>query len=251
MRHSKSNGGIFMSFFRKLLNKDKSKNNNIYSDIDYFKFFNQCQYDGIELELLEIGELLLPTGNIVACDPLVFLGDWKPFTKTVKPGKYPVTVCIAKTGCSGDRYSVVKVKFTEQLPVKWEIALTDEQNVEQLKNKGDYFGYPVDAGLGCFCDLETQRIFKEFDGAFYKENPDGNIYDDFFAEEFKKNAVEEDNTNDIGDWLNFYVPEHKNMNVVMFHSGYGDGYYPCYWGLDSSNNICQLIVDFMVFDCGE
>jgi len=67
MHHNKSNRGTFMSFFRKLFNKDK--NNNLYSDVDYFKFFNQCQYDGVELELLEIGELILPTGNIVACDP--------------------------------------------------------------------------------------------------------------------------------------------------------------------------------------
>ncbi|WP_425800796.1 DUF4241 domain-containing protein [Desulfitobacterium sp. Sab5] len=241
-----------MSFLAKLFGKEKDKLHNkfLYSPVDYSVFFTHTQYNGTELELLELGDLHLLTGRIVACDPLVFLGDWKIFSKSVKPGKYPVTVCVAKTAQSGDRYAIVQVKFSDSIPTRWEMALTTEQNPSELKQDGDYFGYPVDAGLGCFCDEESQTLYKEFDKQFYDSHPEGNIYDDFFADEFKKNAVNPDDPRDIGDWLNFYIPGTENRNVIMFHSGYGDGYYPCYWGVDNSNKICSLIVDFMVFDFG-
>jgi hypothetical protein len=33
----------------------------------------------------------------------------------------------------------------------------------------------------------------------------------------------------------------------MFGSGFGDGSYPCYWGISEDENICSLVVDFLVF----
>jgi hypothetical protein len=35
-------------------------------------------------------------------------------------------------------------------------------------------------------------------------------------------------------------------NIVMFGSGFGDGVYPCYWGIDSSGEIVSLVVDLLV-----
>jgi len=235
-----------MGFLQRLFGE--KKNALLDAPVDYSLFFSSNQYDGIELKHLELGDLFLPTGKIVACDPLVFLRDWEPFNKNVNPGKYPVTVCVAKTENSGDRYAVVQVKFSYGEPVKWKMALSDDRKAEELKNPGDYVGFPVDAGLGCFCDFETQKLYKQFEEKFYISNPEGNIYDDYFAAEFKNNAEDKEDPNDIGDWLNYNIPDSEDMNVIMFHSGYGDGYYPCYWGLDKSDNICRLIVDFMVFD---
>src|SRR5690606_4309995 len=31
-----------------------------------------------------------------------------------------------------------------------------------------------------------------------------------------------------------------------FDSGYGDGGYPAYWGVDADGNVAQLVIDFMV-----
>ncbi len=63
----------------------------------------------------------------------------------------------------------------------------------------------------------------------------------------KKNAIDQNDPQDIGDWLNFYLPNRPSLNVIMFHSGYGDGMYPCYWGTNNDGKICSLIVDFQVF----
>ncbi|MFT3823655.1 MAG: DUF4241 domain-containing protein [Chitinophagaceae bacterium] len=236
--------GLFNNFFGK---KYKNLNKVKLSLIDYNQFFENKTFDNIPLELLDLGELNLSTGEVIACDPLVCLYDTLPFLRTVLPGKYPVTACIAKTENSGDRYAVVRLEFSKDRATKWEMALTENQDVNELKEEDEFFGFPVDAGLGCFCDIEAQQLYSQFETDFMQRNPNGNIYDDFFAAEFKKNAIDPNNPQDIGDWLNFHLPTSPDLNVIMFHSGYGDGMYPCYWGINDNGEICSLIVDFQVF----
>jgi len=50
--------------------------------------------------------------------------------------------------------------------------------------------------------------------------------------------------------LNFAIPTTDN-NVIMFHSGYGDGHYPVYWGYDQKGNVTALSMDFMLFGYDE
>ena len=237
-----------MGLFNKLFgNKRKDPIMVKPSLVDYNQYFDNTIIDKTPLKFLDLGELNLSTGKIVACDPLVCLYDTSPFTRTVQPGKYPVIACIAKTENSGDRYAIVKLEFSKDRATKWEMALTEQQDINELKEDDDYFGFPVDAGLGCFCDLETQQFYNQFDTDFMQRNPEGNIYNDFFAAQFKKNAIDQNDPQDIGDWLDFYLPNRPDLNVIMFHSGYGDGSYPCYWGINEDGKICSLIVDFQVF----
>ena len=49
-----------------------------------------------------IGEVTLPTGQVVGCDPLAYSGDALPFTVPVSPGRYPLGAWVAVL-YSGDR----------------------------------------------------------------------------------------------------------------------------------------------------
>lgn len=104
---------------------------------------------------------------------------------------------------------------------------------------------PVDAGLGGFFDYKTGIEYNKFLDKFHADNPDGNIYDDFFAAEFKKNAITPDDQTDYGNWINYTFPN-TDLNITMFQSGYGDGVYPAYWGLDEQGDIVSLVIDFFV-----
>lgn len=217
------------------------------SPVDFNQYFDNASFDNIPLEFRELGMLNLPTGNVVACDPLVGLSHTDPFTRSVAPGKYSVVACIAQTPESGDRYAAVRIAFSNERAATWQLAVTASQDISVLKSDEEYFGYPVDAGLGCFCDLETQATYAKFLDDFIERNPDGNIYDDYFAALFKVNAIDPSDPGDIGNWLNFHLPNQPDLNVVMFSSGYGDGAYPCYWGIADNGKVCSLIVDFQVF----
>jgi len=48
-----------------------------------------------ELTMVPLGDVTLPTGRVVACDPLVDTGETPPFTVTVPPGRYPLRAWIA------------------------------------------------------------------------------------------------------------------------------------------------------------
>ncbi len=236
------------SFFRKKVNPEIEKTEvKKYSRVDYNVYFDNSSIDNTPLKFLNLGVLNLATGSIVSCDPLVCLGSTLPLIKTVLPGKYPVIACIAQTEHSGDRYAIVKLQFSPEKATKWEMALVEGQDVNELKDDDEYFGFPVDAGLGCFCDQTTQDFYDQWYNDFYKHNAEGDLYEEIIAPAFKKNALDQSNPNDTGDWLNFHLPNSPDLNIIMFHSGYGDGHYPCYWGISDNGKICSLIVDFMVF----
>ena len=88
----------------------------VYSPINYNLYFDTSSYKNTELKFLELGKLNLPTGKIVACDPLVSLGEWLAFTKIVDPGIYPVIACIANSGDFEGRYAAVKLQFKNTVP---------------------------------------------------------------------------------------------------------------------------------------
>ncbi len=219
-----------------------------YSTIDYNEYFDAEVFDEIPLEFLHLGELNLPTGQIIACDPLVTFYDAVPFTYMVQPGIYPVTACIAKTANAGNRFAAVKLKFTNQRATLWQMALVEGQDVSEITSDDQFFGFGVDAGLGCLSDTETQEYYNQWETDIRENNPGRDVvYNDFIAPAFKRNAKDPNNHDDIGDWLNFELPNKPELNIIMFTSGYGDGFYPSYWGITDEGNICSLVVDLQVF----
>lgn len=203
----------------------------IYSEIDYNQIINNS-IEGIQIERLEIGDLSIPTGQIVLCDPLAY-PKVEPLFKTVSPGNYPVTLYIAKTGDWGDRIAIAVLSFNSQKADKYELAL-------------DYF--PVDAGVAGFMDYSVNQHYLSFEKDFYTKNPNGNIYDDLFKKEFVKNATREGSD---GDWINFHFPDKPEYNLTMFTSGYGDGLYSAYWGITNKGDITNLVIDFEVISLNE
>lgn len=230
-----------MGLFDKLFNKSPKE---IYSHADYNIIFENKLVEDIQIEQIDIGLLNVPTGQIVVCDPLAY-PDWPPLTKTVPPGKYPIKIYVAKTEESGDRYAIVKLEFSPKKADKWVLAVKDNEDTSILEGNGDFFGFPVDAGLGGFFDLRAGNEYNALLDKHYEEHPDGNIYLDLFETEFKKNAHDQNDPMDIGGWINFTLPN-SNLNITMFHSGYGDGLYPAYWGMTKDNEIVSLVIDFHV-----
>jgi hypothetical protein len=54
-------------------------------------------------------------------------------------------------------YCLCRNVFGNQEVDYWEMAVCEGQNIKDLKDE-EIFGYPVESGMGCFMDLETQNL---------------------------------------------------------------------------------------------
>ncbi|WP_265428824.1 DUF4241 domain-containing protein [Chryseobacterium sp. YIM B08800] len=208
---------------------------------DLESYFNSEEIAGEKMEVMEIGDVSLPSGKVVVRDPLVFLNSkQKPYFIETPKGNFPVTIAVVKSEDWGDRYAAVKVKFTNEKPILYQEALIGNENLDGVK-EDDFFGFHVDAGLGCIADAEA---LPEFDKFIADLNVD-NIYDDYFAELFAQSYKENpNNQRDVGDWINWTIPN-TAFQIPMFASGFGDGSYPVYFAYDANGEICGLYIQFI------
>ena len=215
------------------------------SPVNYAQCFEMKEIQGKEVFVLDMGEVNFPTGEILVRDPLVCLHrDEKPYLQSVPVGKFRIKTLVAKIEEDHYRYVMSRVKFTEEEPVVYYEALKGDENLDFLEEES-IFGFSVDAGLATIVDVETKNAYCDFEDSWYEENPNKNIYDDFFADIFEKNAVENPlYQREGGDWINFRIPN-TNLSIPMIQTGFGDGVYPVYFGYDKNKNLCDIVIEYI------
>lgn len=173
----------------------------------------------------DIGSLKITDGRIIACDPFVSQNP-RPFSAKFPKGAFPVQLAIAKIE-SDERIGFARVKFSEEVPLTWTLAIWQGNDISKLK-EDELFGYPVDSGTGSFMDTSGAKELMRFLNA---------DYDNFemLSDQAKKNYRH------TREWL---LWNYNNANVAIFSSGLGDGYYASYIGYDALGRICRLVSDF-------
>ena len=227
------------------LNKYESIQDKLACKTDLEAQFTEEVIGIMGVDVLDIGAVRFPTGTIFACDPLVELEDAPPFIQTIPAGTYPVKLCVVPSEKYGDRYACVKVEVSQEKPVRYELAMTGQEDLDEELDEDDYFGFGVDAGMGCVADIQTQAAFKSYWAKRLGEDPDIDPYNDLFCDLLEENAKAHPKYQEShGDWLNWTVPD-TDCNLPMFHSGWGDGYYPVYFGYDAKGEVCAVYVRFI------
>lgn len=208
---------------------------------DLETYFTSNEIAGQQLETMAIGNVSLPSGKVVVRDPLVSLNaNQSPYFIETPKGNFPVTIAVVKSEDWGDRYAVVKAEFTKEKPVVYREALVGIEDLEDV-SEDDFFGFGVDAGLGCITDAEVLPYVDKFVDEINVDN----MYDDYFAELFAQSYRDHpNNQRDAGDWINWTVPN-TEYQIPMFASGFGDGSYPVYFGYDKNDEICGLYIQFI------
>ena len=179
------------------------------------------------------GELALPSGVLVACDPY-FARDTSPFNVTLTPGRYPVELRVAQFEDPADqRVAAVIVRLREGQPVTFEEARADSWPTDPLP-PGDFYGFPVDSATAC---LASPEALEAFAAALDADPLPGE--DDLLMRAMAPSYVP------TWSWANV---ELGGANLIAFSSGFGDGVYPLYWGRDASGDIVCAMCDLQALD---
>ena len=193
---------------------------------------------------LTVGYADFPTGRVVTADPLAYLpaSQFSPvLSQTIPQGSYPVVVAISRNDTIGLRMCTAMLKIKDTSAVKYVKAESTAETAIRLKD-GTMDGFPVDAGMMCICDEKTAQEYRRFLDKWYQDKPDGNHYDDYFAELFARSYEQlPAYQRQGGDFIEWTNPD-TGSRLVMVASGLGDGFYYSYYGYDRAGDICDIIV---------
>lgn len=208
----------------------------------------------IRLSVVPCGALVMPTGRLAACDPYVGLRREGMPTLDIKPGRYDVFVTLADVSTDLDgshmreAYATLVVDPSAREVRRWIITpIGDDTPCEaEIGDDGTFAGFPVDAGTACFADA----------GAIRDCMPPGEETwnDTLFDNESPHSwfARMDDETHLRAGLANIPLPLARNgENIVIFHSGWGDGLYPVVGGYDSAGKLVRVHIDFLVLHDSE
>ncbi len=217
---------------------------------DYEIFYDlEDEINNRELVEIHIGELNLPTGRIIAADPF-FTDGQQPFARTVEPDKYPVFIYMSQIDEHHHRVAYAKIKFRPEEAKKWILAITEDLTDDELNELGEdeFYGFPVESGLAAFLDAQTNEELVAKIDEVQADKPESNYYDEVLADEFREYSGKNEFSRALGDWNDHHPNKDSDNNVIMFASGWGDGYYPAYWGLNEEGATIELVIDFLLND---
>ena len=198
------------------------------------------------LSVIDCGSLVLPTGRLTMCDPIVGLETGSLFFVQVPPGRYRVRITLADVSDANDG-SYLGVAYATLMLDETAIEVTrriitpiaDGPCPPELDAEGKFFGFPVDAGLACFMDQGVVDALMPETGWFNDQLSDW--FFDLWSERL-------DNPGHIRSGIaNIPIPDATNgETIVIFSSGWGDGYYPIVGGFDASDRLVRVHIDFFV-----
>jgi hypothetical protein len=177
---------------------------------------------------LEAMDFVLASGEIMAGDPtgLMFRRDYQPFSRRIAPGRYPVDLAMACLENGAEYVAAARVRIGNARPVRYELGTRLGEEVETLEPLC-LFGHGVDSGISCFADYRA--VFEKTDA------------------ELERMFEGQDVLEAMGHSGVFgRVLDPTGANLIAFYSGWGDGFYPSWWGLDHLDGVVSLVTDFGV-----
>ncbi|QCI96842.1 DUF4241 domain-containing protein [Agrobacterium larrymoorei] len=188
-----------------------------------------------------VGELLLSDGRLVAMDPLV-QPETKPFARRVEPGTYPVSFIRGTAEYSRPAFLVIR--FSSEKIERFELATIEGQDVNTLKDD-EFFGIGVDAGLAAFANADYGASQTKFQEA--EQSKPGSRYSNYYDDKLSHSM-----TGQRSDEATIDRPLESDAGAAaIIQSGWGDGFYPTFWGLNKDGKPVLALIDFFVIENGD
>lgn len=189
----------------------------------------------IQLRTVSVGELELPSGRLVAFDPLV-APETEPFERTVEPGDYPVELVLAEMR-DEDRLAYAVIRFNDSVAVRWQVATIDGESNTDRWGRPEPGGFPVDSAVVCLADERAAgRIIDIM-------NIDGDEeFERLMRHALRRGAL---GRSPYGHAV-IDLPVTDSGNLPTFEAD--PGLYTSHWGFDSNGELSMFVVDFGILE---
>ncbi len=205
-------------------------------------------YSSLLLSLIDCGTLSLSSGKLVVCDPFAGLRKQDNLYVEVPKGRFRVIVTLADVSDAKDgshmREAYATILFDEEAIEVCRKIITPVKGAKavraQIEDDGTYAGFFVDAGTASFVDAASVSKFMPSEDVWYKQVFENTRDDSWFKLM--------DNPDHIRVGLaNIKLPlASQGENIILVHSGWGDGVYPVIGGYDKAGKLVRVHIDFQV-----
>ncbi|PRY27635.1 uncharacterized protein DUF4241 [Pseudosporangium ferrugineum] len=217
------------------------------------------------MTMIPLGEVTVPTGRIVACDPLIHPGETPPFTVTAPPGRYPLRAWVAVVHPAGSmlaadppatapgpattrpggndaggagrlaglpieadrRTAALQLVVRDEPVATWEPAVPAGPGPSILDEDG-FATYPADSGTGALADERALAGLRTWSYARVEQT---------YLPEPGPPALSA---------LDAVTDPATGANVVAVATGDGDGGYATFIGRTASGKVATFVTDFRV-----
>jgi len=192
----------------------------------------------IQLSVIELGDLRVQSGRLLACDPFVAMPQG--VVADVPAGNYRTRVTVADVSRAQDRSHLreayLSVVISNAPSISRSVIVPHGKLAPQAP---EFYGVAVDAGTVAFVDEENARNLMP-SGDVYNEVFDSGRADSWF------NQMDSESPLPKG-YANIRLPLAKNgENIVIAHSGWGDGFYPVLATYDELGRLTGVHIDLQV-----
>jgi hypothetical protein len=182
------------------------------------------------VEVHPLGDLPLPDGRLVHCDPLADRGG-RPLAQRVAPGSHPAYAGVVTVGEDHLRVGALLVVTGPGPVVAWEMATREGVEVDPAGfGVEEFVGFGVDAGTGALLSPDAQDALAQA-----MQEDDGMLEDPL------------DVAMDASGIDAACVPPAPGaLAVAAARSGWGDGSYPTWFGRAEDGSVAVVMTDFLL-----
>lgn len=193
----------------------------------------------MQTRLVQLGAVRVRSGLLAVSDPFVCLDD--PVIVPIRRGSHRVVATIADVSDAQDWSHAREAYLSLLLDGASSVAVEGAPTVQGTPERDRFYGVAVDSGTVAFTDARAiRRGMPRNPDDWYESVFDTDAADSWFAQ------MDADVPLPSG-LANVRLPRARfGQNLVLCHSGWGDGFYPLVRTLAADGTVTGIHIDLLV-----